>query len=75
MAALCNLLRAAKVDVDRIAAMVHVLGGFEQNLRVIAGKLDAKRPIVAKAVEGPEYLLSVERRFDKLSRGEHRRVG
>ena len=63
-----NLLRAAKVDVDCVAAVLHVLGGFQQDLRVVPGKLDHEWSVFADAVQRPKNRLPIRRRVSELTR-------
>ena len=60
MPAPCNLLRTPKINVDGIAAVLHVLGGGEQDLRIVSGKLDDEWSVLTRPVHVGEHGVSVQ---------------
>ena len=73
-AALRNLLRAAEVEVDRVA-QVGILADFgrrEELLRIVGGELDNERPVVRRfAVGRRDVAVTVRSRLRKHSGLKH----
>lgn len=63
-------LRASEVDVNSIATVLDVLGGFQKRFGVVAAKLHNQRPILGV---GDKVALAVLLRPDKDRRVEHGR--
>lgn len=75
VAALCDRLRTAQIDVDRVTVVLGEQGGRQQRLRIVAAELNDQRPIGGAALQRLLAVFRVQRKVVAVEHGGVAQLG